>query len=262
MNMRPSVSWLIAPVVVLLIAVFTLARGSVFGIRQAPVLLPAEVSGVTEGDGYIEVTIRNNELRMMSVEVAVMLIDPATGATTYDAPLVIAHDLAPNTETVVRVPVPETVDAGAHEIDVSVSEWIAYAGEDAALDFARDAGQTALEDARDLLIQSARLESLGEGLYRLRADLVFDGARLTEARGFRYSLTLTPVGDESALSYRSGFQTVALAPDERVEAAFVDRARLADGAYRLSLWAQIGSAEGGYEHYAQFTFAETLLADG
>jgi hypothetical protein len=249
---------LTAPVIVALL--FTAVSGSIFGLRQPPSRLPVEAARADVTRGFIDITVRNNELYRMSAEAWYALIDPQTGGVVYTSETVAVPFLAPRTNIVVSVPIPDGYDPAAYRITAGAREIVAYLSRAAEPRMILEGGL--LPSVSDMRIRAASLTPLDGGLYRVQANLQLLAER---AGDYRYALSLIPMteteeGDlvPGAEAFRSAFTPLTLMANEPRTESVTAQAALTPGRYTLALWIQIASGDGGYEHFEQVIYPRLL----
>lgn len=248
--------------IIILVLLFTTARGSIFGLRQPPLRLPVEAARADVTRGFIDITVRNNELYRLNAETWYALIDPLTSAVAYTSEAATTPLIAPRANVVVSIPIPDGYDPAAYRVTAGAREVIAYLSGEIEPRMVVEGGL--LTSSSSLRIQTAALTALGGGEYHIDARLEF----VAETGGaYRYALSLIPMteteqGDlaPGPEAYRSAFTALTLAVNDVHAEEFTARTRLAPGRYTLSLWIQ-RAAEGGYEHFEQVTYPALLTAE-
>ncbi len=242
------------------VLLFTAAFGGIFDLRQPPFRIALEVVRTDAAFGYVDITVRNNELRHMTAEAWYALIDPLSGGIAYTSGQVTLALIAPRSDAVVSVPIPEGYTVGDYRIEAGVREVIAYV--DQAIEPRLVLEGALLPTGSGIVIRSAELSPSNDGRFHVQAELQFV---VETAAQYRYALSLIPVTESTsgdlqpgAEAYRSPFTLLTLAVDQPFEAVFEADTTLDPGQYTLSLWVQAASVGGGFEHFEQITFPRLL----
>jgi len=254
---------LITPLaIVAFVLIYTAIDGSVFDLRQPPPHVSVAILRADVVRPFIDITIRNNELRPMSAEVWYTLNDPATGAILLTSERVREVNVPARSNLVISVPLPDdALPEGANiEVEPSVREIIAYLDQTPAPQLIFEGSLLPVGQGTQII--SAGLEPLDAETYQLEAEIEFTGLN---TGAYRYALSLIPISEDEQGNiipgvevYRSAFASLNVTQGTPFTETFAGEAALPPGDYTLSLWIQVASSGGGYEHFSQVTYARLL----
>lgn len=258
--MKRLIPYLIALVVLALIAVITRASGAWFGSRWlTPTTALSVLDSTIDGD-QVDITVYNHRLWLVSGDIHYQVV--ANGETRWESPPLVFTDLPARTQQTFTLPFPPDEMINDMEIVPFVRERIAYV-DAAPASSAFMARIGVVEPDQPARILSASLTRADDGTALLTAD-IFLMETSADAWQYRYALSVGRAVETNNTiqiterSFLSSFTPIMLIPAQPFGGTLSESLELPAGDYAILLWLQADSGDGSYEHYAQFTYPQVF----